>query len=640
MGTTAPRVVLGSMPWTSLCEPSLGLGILKARLAERGVRCRVRHLNLLLLRHLSSATYLDVANVPALNDFVFTQPMEPEPTAGQLALLRERVEASLAGTGGASWSRYRDPDRLVDLVLRVRQEVVPQYLSECADLICADEPTLLGLTCLFDQTIASVALAKVVKERLPETLVVLGGYSVEGATGDTVLRAFPWLDAVASGEGEDVISPLAAASLDRSLLAEIPGLRYRATPGGAPVAPARPAVRPAIDESPTPDYDDFLADLADLAERDRIDVRFDTLPVETSRGCWWGQVSHCVFCGIDDDTMKYRAKSADRVLAMLAELSERYGLRQFRICDYILPNDYFRTLLPRLATLPEPYTFSCEIKANMTYEKFRLLRDAGFTEVQPGVESFSTPVLKAMAKGVRAIQNVHTLLLGRRFGIEVHYNVLYGFPGDDPADYEAMLAVVPMLYHLNPPVSRVRVLTTRYAPLQADPGRFGIATAPQHDHAYELVLSPEHAERIGFSYDDFCYYFETPYVPSEELRTMYALLTRQVDHWKALHRARRPVLSYERLPGGGVAFTDSRFTPEPVVTTFGPDHATVYERCAISPCHVAEATDGVGPEALDDLVRARVVFREGDRVLGLALPPECWAEEPRTGSRKWAAPYV
>ena len=56
------------MPWTSLIEPSLGLGLLKAVLEREGIACRVRHENLRLLRRLRPNTYIALASNFALND--------------------------------------------------------------------------------------------------------------------------------------------------------------------------------------------------------------------------------------------------------------------------------------------------------------------------------------------------------------------------------------------------------------------------------------------------------------------------------------------------------------------------------------------------------------------------------------------
>ena len=67
-----PSVLLVSMPWTNLTEPSLGLSVLRAVLDEKNIPCRVMHLNLFLLEHLRAHSYYALANIFSLNDFLFS----------------------------------------------------------------------------------------------------------------------------------------------------------------------------------------------------------------------------------------------------------------------------------------------------------------------------------------------------------------------------------------------------------------------------------------------------------------------------------------------------------------------------------------------------------------------------------------
>jgi ribosomal peptide maturation radical SAM protein 1 len=634
------------MPWTAISEPSLGLGILKARLARDGISSRVRHLNLFLLKYLKATTYFGIGEAFALNDFVFTRALQPEVSAEQVRALERRVDDLLANDARV-WLGHEDRDRLRDLVLEVRDVAVPRFLDDCLAAIVSDTPSMVGFTCLFDQTIASVALGKMVKEARPETLIVLGGYALEGPVGRQVIASFPWVDAVANGEGEDVIARLARASLDRGALAGIPGVICRTEPWGAELqGSGTPTPRADLDRSPPPDYSDYQADAEQLEREHRVSVRWDTLPIESSRGCWWGEKTHCVFCGIDDDTMRYRFKDPEVVLQDMDTLAERHGLRQFRFSDYILPHAYYRTLLPRLTARAAGYVLSCEMKANVTLEKLRLMRDAGFVEVQPGIESFSTSVLRKMGKGVTAIQNVYTLLLGYRFDIEVHYNFLFGFPTDEAEDYYQQLRTIPLIYHLTPPISRNHVVTTRFAPMQTAPARFGVDGPIRHDHRYELIFSEEYAAACGFDYDQYCYYFERPYEISQHLEELYLMLRHQIQYWKDAHRTRDVRLSYERREDG-VTFSDSRYGETPEERSLGPLHARVYEACAdaiVSVRAIREATGLPESEVLrvvEDLAAERVLLREGSLCLGLAVPAAVYERTSgRDKSTKWVSPYV
>ncbi len=611
--TRTPSVTLVSMPWTTLSEPSLGLSLLRAALDEAGIAARVCHLNLELLQWLKPVTYLGLASTYALNDFLFTGGLDPGLVPRQERLLREQAHELVSR--GIDERLHRGVDGVMRKLLALRDDTIPRWLEEVAARIADSDATLVGFTCMFDQTIASVALAHRIRQRAPDKLLALGGYAVRSPTGDAVMRAFPWIDAVCVTEGEPVIVPLARASAGGQPLASVPGVLVRE---GAALRTTPPAATMAMDDVPVPNFKDFFADVAALSERHRVEIGVTRLPIENSRGCWWGAVHHCVFCGIHDDDMAFRARSAERVLETMDTLAARHGIRSFRFSDYILPHRYHKTLLPELVRRGAPYEITSEVKANFTTERFQMLAAAGFTSVQPGVESFATTVLRRMDKGVTGAQNVHTLLLGRRLGVHIDYNLLYGLPGDGEEEYEEMLEQLPLLAHLDPPDTRLEVQVTRYAPLQTNPERFGLERAP-HARAYELVLSPAYLRRSGFDLDAYCYYFERPFENPPRLERLFRRIDRTVDEWRTAHHERRPALWYRQRPGG-MEIVDTRALPEKV-WRLDPEAAEVL-LAASEPIlldRLAEVSPGA-PAAIAALQDRGLLFRDGKRVVALALP--------------------
>jgi ribosomal peptide maturation radical SAM protein 1 len=626
-----PSVLLMSMPWASVTEPSLGLALLKPKLLEAGIPCRIRHQNIFLLDHFRPESYETVGARWGLNDFLFTNVFEgdelSEDQIDALAVLVRNTYRLIDLEAHAS----TDPAPFIEYVTKIRNEVIPAYLRDCMRIVDESEATMVGFTCMYDQTFTSLALAKLVKERYPEKLIVLGGYALEPPVGPHILRAFPFVDALCIGEGEDRIVPLARASVDRSLLSTIPNVMYRDGEGAIhePALGARPV---DLDLSPVPHYDDFFADALELDVNHQVEIKIETLPVESSRGCWWGQVSHCTFCGIDDETMRYRAKSPERVQEILATLTKRHGRRLFRFADYILPRQYYKTLLPELAKRDEKYILHWEMKANVKSGEVALMSAAGIIAAQPGIESFSTPVLKKMAKGVTGIQNVLTVKLLTEHNIIVNYNILFGFPEDEPDEYRELVRNIPLLYHLPPPYSYIPVQTTRFAPMQVDPARFGVTAPLVAECAYDTILSKDYRREIGFDIDEYCYIFATPYEFDPACAEYYDMLVYQVAHWIQLHVEREEVrLSYE-LKDGEIEFVDSRFSEEPATIRFGRDHAVV--QAAISERAIAahrlaaeldqELSATTVAKVLDDLREARLVYEEGERVVGLAFPAACY----------------
>ena len=631
------------MPWTTPAEPSLGLSILGSQLVRDGIDCRVYHASLELLDFLSAETYDMVAGCWAINELMFTRIIDPVMDEMQLGALEAQCE-EYASTG--AHSQYPTASSLLEMFLRVRNEVVPQYLVRCAEEILTWEPTLVGFTCMFDQTFASVALATLLKDVRPDLFVALGGYAVQYEPGLQVLRYFPQVDCIARGDGEPVITKLALASVQSDELPPMPGvLRRQDLDNGGIEVPAPKAV---MDEVPCPSYGDWFRDVALLQERHSVTVRTKSLPLESSRGCWWGAIKHCVFCGIDEDTLKYRHKGSERVLEELAFLRNEYGDHTFRFSDYILPRAFYDDLLPRLAEVLPRYQLEAEIKANQPPDRMRRIAEAGFVELQPGIESFSTPVLKRMDKGVRGIQNVALLKNGYRRKITIQYNLLYGIPGDTIEDYAWLVERMPRLYHLTPPISRTETIVTRFAPLQVNPERFGLVNRATHHHSFDALFSQGILSR-GFNLDEYCYYFESNFEFEPELRELFNALVIQTNHWKKAHRDESPVLSMHDH-GDRISIYDSRFEEVTEYELTGLQ-ADIYRVCdetfhTISSIlgrlehHRTGESRAAIQEAVEWLDDRRLVWTEGEDVLALAIPEDIvHSHIVANWPRSWTAIY-
>src|SRR5438034_544993 len=71
-------------------------------------------------------------------------------------------------------------------------------------------PRVIGFTSVFQQHLASLALARELKARRPGITIVMGGANCEAAMGAETVRQFPFVDAVVSGEADLVFADLAA----------------------------------------------------------------------------------------------------------------------------------------------------------------------------------------------------------------------------------------------------------------------------------------------------------------------------------------------------------------------------------------------------------------------------------------------
>ncbi|MCI0442202.1 radical SAM protein, partial [bacterium] len=106
--------------------------------------------------------------------------------------------------------------------------------------------------------------------------------------------------------------------------------------------------------------------------------------------------------------------------------------------DSILDLRYYKDYIPKLAERTTKLDLFYEVKANLKKVQIRLLRDAGVRTIQPGIESFSNSILQLMGKGVSALQNIQLLKWCKELGVSVYWNLLWGFPGEDPLEYDRM----------------------------------------------------------------------------------------------------------------------------------------------------------------------------------------------------------
>ncbi|MGC1155622.1 RiPP maturation radical SAM C-methyltransferase [Mycobacterium sp.] len=476
-------VLLVSMPFGSVSDPSIALGLLKAGLNQVGISCAVRYFTFQFAATIGEHLYVDIADgkprlTTLLGEWLFAEalwgPGRLDSDAYVDEVLRRRGRGSLSDHYWSSHTLAAAPqkrDELIDAALRARTAVAP-FLDDCLDEVVRRHPRIIGFTSVYQQQIATLALASRVKQALPETFVVVGGANVEGVMGIESVRQFGFLDAAVSGEADAVFPQLVARVLAGQSVEDLPGVVTRRTLSLTDTPSKAAAGFVDLNTLPYPDYDDFFEQLPLGSDVGPAPPR---VTFETSRGCWWGAKHHCTFCGLNGLSMTYRSKESQRAFDELMTLSQRYPDRPISIVDNILDTSYFRTFLPQLRDSSASLSLFYEIKANVSKDQLPVLRDAGVTVVQPGIESLSTHVLRLMRKGVTMLQNIQTLKWCKELGMDVEWNVLWGYPGETASDYEQCAAIVPLLTHLQPPGGKAPIRLDRFSPYFEQALNFGIS---------------------------------------------------------------------------------------------------------------------------------------------------------------------
>jgi ribosomal peptide maturation radical SAM protein 1 len=475
-------ICLVNMPWAALDRPSLALGVLEAQLLQHAPQHQVVqvHANLRFAEYLHEATggrvspahYEQISNryMAGAGEWIFSGALY-----GQPEWRYEDFAVILAGTGDL------DPEDM-GLIHRL----VPAFVQGLAADILASGPQLVGLTSTFMQNIPSLSLARELKAQAPDVLICLGGANCDGVQGRALHRNFPFLDFVVCGEGDVAFVELVEllSSDDRSGISQIPGLCWRDadsrlmvnSQSTRPVAPGR-LVPPA--------YDGYFAELRASKVRSWIEPQ---LVLEASRGCWWGAKHQCTFCGLNGSYIEYRSKAGKSFCDELNEVVSRYHCLDVILADNILDTRYFEDFLPAVADLGWDLRMHCEIKSNLNLRQLIALADSGMVSIQPGIESLSSRILALMRKGVNGAQNVRVLRDAESLGLTVHWNYLFGFPGEDNEDYLPVLSQFPALHHLQPPTWAMRIALERFSPYFDDMslGVENLGPADVYRVAYDL----------------------------------------------------------------------------------------------------------------------------------------------------------
>ncbi len=628
-------VLLIQMPFADLHMPSIGLSLLKGALERRGIWARVQYFNLRFAQLTEFNPYLLVSDesqyrtYAQVGEWIFSSALFEQSDRE----IREYVDCILRLRAGPRGNVLAPvSEEFIEAVLPMRA-LVPGFLDECLHEVLARRPRIVGFSSMFQQQLASLALARRIKARLPETFVVFGGYNCQEVMGLELMRQFPFVDGVVSGDGDEAFPELVQRVLEQEPLSGIEGVCVRSDPA-LPASPL-PALTTAcvhdLDKLPPLDYDDYFQELEALGSEPPFQP---VIPFETSRGCSWGQKRPCAFCGMNGRNARFRAKSGAHAMDELQALSKKYPGRAIYMTDNMLSANYFKDLIPGLtARCLEKIILWC-VRPSLTKGQLSALREAGVQYIQPGIESFSDPVLRLMGKGARGLANVQLLKWSRELGFHAAWNILWGFPSEPPEEYARMARLVPLLTHLEPPRGSGRFILGRFSPLFERAEALGLArVAPSPAYRYIYPLDPEATANLAI-------YFVYDYGLPQDVEAYTRPLLEATHTWSQVHETS----GLWALEGRDRLFVwDQRPVAVKRLTVLTGARRTLYLACdeirdlrqlrQILKQHDGKRRSAHEVEALlQPMVDSRLMLRQGNEFLSLAALATLPADQRRIES--------
>jgi len=314
-----------------------------------------------------------------------------------------------------------------------------------ASFLRKERPDILGLSSMtptIDTAFKTVRLAR------PYVSTIVMGGPHASVWGHEVFRQCPEIDFCVIGEGEQTMV---------ELVDSLAGGRYPDTVPGI--------VGQGFITSPrtmTNDLDSLPFPARDLLPLSKYHYPFAkarrVTTIFTSRGCPF----ECIFCDKSVFGSRWRARSAENVLAEIDEL-----VQQFHITSFIIYDDLFTLNKTRAKSICEgilqrgyKLDWKCESRVNLVdLNTLQLMKQAGCSMIAYGVESGNQHGLDYLNKKIKVEEIRRAFTLTRQAGMATMAYFILGIPVES---FEDELQTISFAKEIDPTYAQFSILSPYY----------------------------------------------------------------------------------------------------------------------------------------------------------------------------------
>ncbi len=331
---------------------------------------------------------------------------------------------------------------------------------------------VFGISSICSNFPLTIGLVKFIRNEFPDSKIILGGPQPSSVAEET-LAAFPEVDIIVVGEGEQTLCDILASDLTSEALSQIPGLALHVD--GKVVRTAPRPLTDNLDDYPHPDYSLIpMEEYKAFASKSGIDFYGR---VEVGRGCPF----QCTFCSTAIMWQRdFRVKSSARILDEMRDQNRRFGFsffefshdnfttsRKFIIefCNYFLEHN------------TEKFTWYASSRVDCIDEsRLQLMADAGCIGLFFGIETASPRMQKVIKKNLDLDKFDPILKKAVGMGMNITTAFIVGFPEETEDDLNLTIRTA----------FRYKSYGTRNVSLEKLAPLAG--TPVYHDHFDQLVL--------------------------------------------------------------------------------------------------------------------------------------------------------
>ncbi|PLX92134.1 MAG: B12-binding domain-containing radical SAM protein [Desulfuromonas sp.] len=344
----------------------------------------------------------------------------------------------------------------------------PSEVEAAVTELTASPPQIISFTLTTWNRSWLLAMARKLRQKLPETLLIAGGPEATAAPAEVLAEGE--LNAVIRGEGEIPFRQIVSDRFAGRPLAAAPGvMRHgdREEPAFAPL--------PDLDTLDSPWLSGILTPPRDGG-----------LLWEVARGCSFA----CSFC-FDGRGQKGVRPFPRQRLAAEIELFVKQGVGQVWVLDstFNAPPERGKSLLRLLAERAPQIHFHLEAKADFLDKETAQLLSRLTCSLQLGLQSLRPEVMRQVRRPITPEGLSKKIRPLQQHGITYGFDLIYGLPGDDHAGFcqtlDEALSLEPNHLEIFP------LALLPGTPLAAEAGKFGLRAAT--NPPYEISASTSYS---------------------------------------------------------------------------------------------------------------------------------------------------
>jgi ribosomal peptide maturation radical SAM protein 1 len=481
------HLCLVSTPWPLFKRPSIQLGSLKSFLNKHlpDTRVDVTHMYLNVAHAIGYDVYQAISKRTWLAESVYAALLYPQRADSIERFFRKQASRNPV-------LKFVDFKALVRKVEKATRAVIQQIDWQGIGLV--------GFSVCLCQLTSSLYAARLIKKTSPDIITLFGGSTVSNPFCKDYLDVFTDIDVIVNGEGELPLLKLIKYFQKQDSIETAHRIDGVVTRGSHDNTAPLFSQLPDLEDLEAPDYDDYFKTLNLFAPDKRF---FPTLPVESSRGCWWKgdaldkKHKGCAFCNLNLQWTGYRKRDSAKVVQDIDALTERHQTLSVAFMDNVLPASSSDTLFTRVGQLGKDLQMFSEIRASTPLRTLCKMRSAGMNEVQVGIESLGSKLLKKMSKGTTAIQNMEIMKNCEALGLRNSSNLILHFPGSDEADVVETLQNIEFAMYFRP-LKPVNFWLGLGSPVWQCPSQFHVQSISNHPY-YHILFPKDVSKNVTFT---------------------------------------------------------------------------------------------------------------------------------------------